>query len=80
MSRPKALGTSAEQPGCLLSALLASTGAPLSVALLLPLIGAAVLFVELRRYYAQHPRLEEIALPDPLAQNAIVTLGESAGP
>ncbi|MFZ2017896.1 MAG: MFS transporter [Methyloceanibacter sp.] len=66
--------------GLLLSALLASTGAPLSVALLLPLIGAAVLFVELRRYYAQHPRLEEIALPDPLAQNAIVTLGESAGP
>jgi hypothetical protein len=42
-------------------------------------VGAVVLFVELRRYYAQHPRLEEIALPDPLAQNAIVTLGESAG-
>ena len=65
--------------GLLLSAALAVWGAPLSVALLLPLVGAAVLFVELRRYYAQHPRLEEIALPDPLAQNAIVTLGESAG-
>ncbi len=65
--------------GLLLSAALAVWGVPLSVALLLPLVGAAVLFVELRRYYAQHPRLEEIALPDPLAQNAIVTLGESAG-
>ena len=65
--------------GLLLSAALAVWGVPLSVALLLPLVGAVVLFVELRRYYAQHPRLEEIALPDPLAQNAIVTLGESAG-
>jgi hypothetical protein len=61
----------------LLSALLAATGAPLTVALLLPLIGAALLFVELRRYYARHPRITEIAVPDPLAQNAIVNLGES---
>ena len=65
--------------GLLLSAALggmgrASVGCPPPAA-----FGAAVLFVELRRYYAQHPRLEEIALPDPLAQNAIVTLGESAG-
>jgi MFS transporter len=65
--------------GLLLSAALSVWGVPLSVALLLPLVGAAVLFVELRRYYARHPRLEEIAIPDPLAQNAIVTLGESAG-
>ena len=79
MSRRKALGTSAERPGLLLSALLAGWGVPLSVALLLPLIGAAVLFVELRRYYARHPRSTEIALPDPLAQNAIVNLGESTG-
>jgi hypothetical protein len=63
--------------GLLLSALLAATGAPLTVALLLPLIGAALLFVELRRYYARHPRITEIAVPDPLAQNAIVNLGES---
>lgn len=63
----------------LLSALLAATGAPLSIALLLPLIGAAFLFVELRGYYARHPRLAEVVLPDPLAQNAIVNLGESAG-
>jgi DHA1 family inner membrane transport protein len=65
--------------GLLLSALLVATGVSLSVALLLSLIGAAFLFVELRRYYAGHPRLEEIAVPDPLAQNAIVNLGESTG-
>jgi MFS family permease len=64
--------------GLLLSALLAVAGAPVSVALLLPLIGAGVLFIELRRYYARHPRLAEVALPDPLAQNAIVNLGESS--
>ena len=63
--------------GLLLSAALAAWGVPLSVALLLPLVGAVVLFVELRRYYAQHPRIEEVVLPDPLAQNAIVNLGES---
>ncbi len=66
--------------GLLLSALFAATGYSLSVALLLSLIGAAFLFVELRRYYGRHPRLAEIAVPDPLAQNAIVNLGESAGP
>jgi DHA1 family inner membrane transport protein len=65
--------------GLLLSALLAATGYSMSVALLLSLAGAAFPFVELRRYYAQHPRLPEIAVPDPLAQNAIVNLGESAG-
>jgi hypothetical protein len=65
--------------GLLLSALLAATGYSMSVALLLSLVGAAYLFVELRRYYARHPRLPEIAVPDPLAQNAIVNLGESAG-
>ena len=63
--------------GLLLSAALAAWGVPLSVALLLPLVGAVVLFVELRRYYAQHPRIEQVVLPDPLAQNAIVNLGES---
>jgi DHA1 family inner membrane transport protein len=65
--------------GVLLAALLAATGFSLSVALLLSLIGAAFLFSELRRYYARHPRLPEVAVPDPLAQNAIVNLGESAG-
>jgi hypothetical protein len=63
--------------GCLLAALLAAAGVPLSAAILLPLIGAAALFVLLRRYYATH-RLTDVAVPDPLAQNAIVNLGESA--
>lgn len=63
--------------GLLLSAALAAWGVPLSVALFFPLVGAVVLFVELRRYYAQHPRIEEVVLPDPLAQNAIVNFGES---
>jgi hypothetical protein len=64
--------------GCLLAALLSALGAPISVALLLPLPGAAALFVLLRRYYADHPLVTEIAVADPLAQNAIVNLGESA--
>ena len=65
--------------GCLLAALLSAVGAPLSVALLTPLLGTAALFVMLRRYYASHPFVAEIAAADPLAQNAIVNLGESAG-
>jgi hypothetical protein len=50
------------------------------VALLLPLFGAAALFVQLRRYYARNPVLTEIAAADPLAQNAIVNLGEAQEP
>jgi DHA1 family inner membrane transport protein len=64
--------------GCLLAASLAAAGVSLSVPLLLPLIGAAALFVQLRRYYGAHPAIAEIALTDPLAQNAIVNAGESA--
>jgi DHA1 family inner membrane transport protein len=63
--------------GCLLAALLATAGVPLSAAILLPLVGAAALFVLLRRYYATH-RVTGVAVPDPLAQNAIVNSGESA--
>jgi MFS transporter, DHA1 family, inner membrane transport protein len=63
--------------GCLLAALLAAAGVPLSAAILLPLVGAAALFVLLRRYYATH-RVTGVAVPDPLAQNAIVNSGESA--
>jgi len=36
------------------------------------------LFFLLRRYYASHPAVT-VAAPDPLAQNAIVNLGEAAG-
>ena len=63
--------------GCLLAALLAAAGVLLSAAILLPLVGAAALFVLLRRYYATH-RVTGVAVPDPLAQNAIVNSGESA--
>lgn len=64
--------------GCLVAALLSALGMPLSVAILQSLLGAAALFVLLRRYYARHPAVTMIAAPDPLAQNAIVNLGESA--
>jgi hypothetical protein len=64
--------------GCLLAALLVALGVPISIALLLPLPGAAALFVLLRGYYGHHPLVSEIAVADPLAQNAIVNLGESA--
>jgi MFS family permease len=62
--------------GCLIAALLAGAGVPLSVAILLPLIGAGASFVQLRRYYTTHPVLTPVAV-DPLAQNAIVNLSES---
>jgi DHA1 family inner membrane transport protein len=58
--------------GCLLAALLVAFGVPISIALLLPLPGAAALFVLLRAYYGHHPLVSEIAVADPLAQNAIV--------
>jgi hypothetical protein len=61
----------------LIAALLAAAGIPLSVAILLPLLGAAWSFVQLRRYYAAHPVMREVAV-DPLAQNAIVNLAEKA--
>ncbi len=64
--------------GCLVAALLAAAGVSLSVAILLSLLGAAGLFFLLRRYYASHPAVT-VAAPDPLAQNAIVNLGEAAG-
>jgi DHA1 family inner membrane transport protein len=64
--------------GCLLAALLSALGVPISAALLLPLPGAAALFILLRNYYGSHPLVTEVAVADPLAQNAIVNLGESA--
>jgi DHA1 family inner membrane transport protein len=64
--------------GCLVAALLSALGVSLSVAILLSLLGAIALFVLLRRYYASHPAVTIIAAPDPLAQNAIVNLGEGA--
>jgi len=63
--------------GCLVAALLAGAGGPLGVSILLPLVGAAASFVQLRRYYATHPVLKPVAV-DPLAQNAIVNLSEGA--
>jgi DHA1 family inner membrane transport protein len=63
--------------GCLVAALLSALGVSLSVAMLLSLLGAVALFVLLRRYYASHPAETMVAAPDPLAQNAIVNLGES---
>jgi len=63
--------------GCLVAALLTLAGVSLSVAILLSLIGAAALFVLLRRYYASHPA-ETVAPTDALPQNAIVHLGETA--
>jgi len=64
--------------GCLLAALLSALGVQISAALLLPLPGAAALFILLRSYYGRHPLVTEIAVADPLAQNAIVNLGDSA--
>lgn len=49
--------------GLLSAALLVHLGAPLSSAILLALAGAAAAFVLLRRYYADNPRLSEIAEP-----------------
>ena len=63
--------------GCRVAALLSTLGVSLSVAILLSLFGAIPSFVLLRRYYASHPAMTIIAAPDPLAQNAIVNLGES---
>ena len=62
--------------GCLVAALLSALGV-LSVAILLSLLGALALFVLLRRYQRAIP-VTMVAAPDPLAQNAIVNLGESA--
>jgi hypothetical protein len=53
-------------------------GVQISAALLLPLPGAAALFILLRGYYGRHPLVREIAVAEPLAQNAIVNLNESA--
>ena len=64
--------------GCLVAATLAAFGVALSVPIMLSLLGAAALFLELRRYYAAHPTVAELALADSLAQNAIVNSGESA--
>jgi len=64
--------------GCLVAATLAAFDVALSVPIMLSLLGAAALFLELRRYYAAHPTVAELALADSLAQNAIVNSGESA--
>jgi DHA1 family inner membrane transport protein len=63
--------------GCLLAALLSELGVSLSASILLSLPGAAAIFVLLRRHYATH-RVTDVAVPDPLALNAIVNSGESA--
>jgi DHA1 family inner membrane transport protein len=63
--------------GCLIAALLAGAGVPLSVPILLSLLGAGWAFTQLRHYYATHRALAEVAV-DPLAQNAIVNLAEEA--
>lgn len=66
--------------GCLVAAVLAAQGISLSVAILSSLLGAAGLFVLLRRYYASHPAETVASVHDPLAQNAIVNLGEGRVP
>lgn len=60
--------------GCLVAALLAYLGVPLSVGILLALGGIAALFVMLRRYYAQNPALAilstaEVAGAAPLSEH-----------
>jgi hypothetical protein len=46
--------------GSLAAAFLLWIGAPLSMALLLPLLGVAAAFIMLRRYYAQHGQVMEL--------------------
>jgi len=46
--------------GSLVAAALLWLGVPISVALLLPLIGIAASFIQLRRYYAEHPAITEL--------------------
>lgn len=62
--------------GCLVCAALAASGLPLSTVILPSLLGVAALFVLLRRYYSRHPAVTPLAAGDPLAQNAIINLGE----
>jgi hypothetical protein len=50
--------------GCFAAALLLWLGAPLSAALLLPLIGAAAAFIMLRRYYARLGSVTRLAVED----------------
>jgi hypothetical protein len=40
--------------GCLAAAAMLHSGLPISVALLLPLVGATGAFIQLRRYYMRH--------------------------
>ena len=48
--------------GMLVAATLAAFGVALSVPIMLSLLGAAALFLVLRRYYAAHPAVAELAL------------------
>lgn len=50
--------------GSLAAAFLLWIGAPLSVALLLPLLGVAAAFTMLRRYYAQHGHVTELGVEE----------------
>jgi DHA1 family inner membrane transport protein len=52
--------------GCLVIALLSAAGAPLSVGILLSLLGTAAWLVLLRRYYAVHENLSEPAIVEPV--------------
>jgi hypothetical protein len=53
--------------GCLCAAALLYAGAPIGVALLLPIIGIAAAFVALRRYYTPNPIAPDLALAEPAA-------------
>jgi DHA1 family inner membrane transport protein len=53
--------------GCLVAALLVALGVPLSVGILLSLIGTAGGFILLRRYYADHPLLVEKTMTESIS-------------
>lgn len=52
--------------GCLAAAAMLWAGLPISAALLLPLIGIAGAFVQLRAYYAANPAITELVAVDPI--------------
>jgi hypothetical protein len=52
--------------GCLVIALLSAAGAPLSVGILLSLLGTTAWLVLLRRYYAVHENLSEPVIVEPV--------------
>ena len=56
--------------GCLCAAALFYAGAPIGVALLLPIIGIAAAFFALRRYYIRHPVALDLTLAEPASSVA----------